>query len=55
MDFAICGDCGIDLQAISLALSIEDVDTLDRELGVIDFVLGDFWKTNKDAVISALV
>lgn len=55
MDLAICGDCGIDLQAIGLALGIEDVDALDLELGVIDFILGDLRKTNKDAMISALV
>lgn len=55
MNLAICGDCGIDLEAIGLALGIEDVDTLDLELGVIDFILGNFGETDKDARISALI
>jgi hypothetical protein len=48
---AIGADGGINLHAVGIALSVENPDGLDIELGLIDLALGDLGDSDKNAVV----
>ena len=49
VDRAVCGDGRVDLHGVGVCPGVEDVDTLDLQLGVVHLVLCDVGHTDEDA------